>query len=153
MTSPPVLLHPAPSRTATAPQVRVVAPDAVPAGATVIGVLVVDGAPVPAVPLPRVLAIPDRVAVDADSRQAVADGAVLPLTRREFDLLHRLSEAPGRVFPRERLLREVWGYDSDAYVSGRTVDVHVTRLRSKLGTHAHRLQTVRGVGYRWTQGR
>jgi DNA-binding response OmpR family regulator len=69
------------------------------------------------------------------------------LTFREFELLRFLASEPGRVFTREELLREVWGYDF--YGGTRTVDVHVRRLRAKLGpADEHLIETVRGVGYR-----
>src|SRR5690242_13813701 len=81
-----------------------------------------------------------------DRRVAVLDGAELDLTRLEFALLAFLAEHPDRVFSRPRLLSLVWGYDS---ISGaRTVDVHVRRLRAKLGGRAELIGTVRGVGYK-----
>jgi len=68
------------------------------------------------------------------------------LTFKEFELLRHLNENPGRVFSREQLLSEVWGYD---YFGGtRTVDVHIRRLRAKLGEHESLIDTVRNVGYR-----
>ena len=75
-------------------------------------------------------------------------GRVLDLTYKEFELLKYLAQHPGRVFTRSQLLQEVWGYD---YFGGtRTVDVHVRRLRAKLGTeHEHHIGTVRNVGYRF----
>jgi DNA-binding response OmpR family regulator len=73
---------------------------------------------------------------------------VLDLTFKEFELLKYLAQHPGRVFTRDQLLQEVWGYD---YFGGtRTVDVHVRRLRAKLGTDNEALiGTVRNVGYRF----
>ena len=79
------------------------------------------------------------------SRQVVLDGELLPLTRLEFDLLLFLSENPRRVFTRAQLLTGVWGYD---HTGERTVDVHVRRLRVKLGGHHPLITTVYGVGYR-----
>lgn len=74
-------------------------------------------------------------------------GRPLDLTFKEFELLRFLAERPGRVFTRPSLLREVWGYDF--YGGTRTVDVHVRRLRAKLGPeHESLVETVRGVGYR-----
>lgn len=70
----------------------------------------------------------------------------LKLTLREFDLLEYLMRKPGVVFTRESLLQSVWGWDFDG--GSRTVDVHVQTLRQKLGDHADRIETVRGVGYR-----
>jgi DNA-binding response OmpR family regulator len=73
---------------------------------------------------------------------------VLDLTFKEFELLKFLAQHPGRVFTRAQLLQEVWGYD---YFGGtRTVDVHVRRLRAKLGPeHEALIGTVRNVGYRF----
>jgi two-component system OmpR family response regulator len=79
------------------------------------------------------------------SRQVVVDGEVLPLTRLEFDLLLFLAENPRRVFTRAQLLTGVWGYD---HTGERTVDVHVRRLRVKLGNGLPLITTVYGVGYR-----
>ena len=75
-------------------------------------------------------------------------GRSLDLTYKEFELLKYLAQHPGRVFTRAQLLQEVWGYD---YFGGtRTVDVHVRRLRAKLGTeHEALIGTVRNVGYRF----
>src|SRR5690606_5610405 len=75
-------------------------------------------------------------------------GRHLDLTYKEFELLKYLAQHPGRVFTRSQLLQEVWGYD---YFGGtRTVDVHVRRLRAKLGAdHEVLIGTVRNVGYRF----
>ena len=78
-------------------------------------------------------------------RIAVRDEEIL-LTSTEFKLLTTLAERPGRVQSRERLLRDVWGYSSDA--DTRTVDTHITRLRSKLGDAGEMIITVRGFGYK-----
>jgi two-component system OmpR family response regulator len=79
------------------------------------------------------------------SRQVVVDGEVLPLTRLEFDLLLFLADNPRRVFTRAQLLTGVWGYE---HTGERTVDVHVRRLRVKLGHAVSLITTVYGVGYR-----
>ena len=85
--------------------------------------------------------------VDEDSYQVRLRGQPLDLTFKEFELLRFLASRPGRVSTRPALLREVWGYDF--YGGTRTVDVHVRRLRAKLGPeHEHLIETVRGVGYR-----
>ncbi|QCU77434.1 response regulator transcription factor [Citricoccus sp. SGAir0253] len=88
------------------------------------------------------------VSVDAASYTAKVHGVPLNLTFKEFELLKHLVQHPGRVFTREQLLHEVWGYD---YFGGtRTVDVHVRRLRAKLGPDQEQLiGTVRNVGYRF----
>jgi two-component system OmpR family response regulator len=81
----------------------------------------------------------------AASRQVVLAGEALPLTRLEFDLLQFLAENPRRVFTRAQLLTGVWGYE---HAGERTVDVHVRRLRVKLGGRLPLITTVYGVGYR-----
>jgi DNA-binding response OmpR family regulator len=84
--------------------------------------------------------------IDEVSYTAKINGRTLDLTFKEFELLRHLNENPGRVFSREQLLSEVWGYD---YFGGtRTVDVHVRRLRAKLGENESLIGTVRNVGYR-----
>lgn len=84
--------------------------------------------------------------IDVDSFSAKINGRTLDLTFKEFELLRYLVDNPGRVFSREQLLSEVWGYD---YFGGtRTVDVHIRRLRSKLGELESLIGTVRNVGYR-----
>ncbi len=88
------------------------------------------------------------VEIDEASYAARLDGRSLDLTFKEFELLKYLAQHPGRVFSRQQLLQEVWGYD---YFGGtRTVDVHVRRLRAKLGPeHEALIGTVRNVGYRF----
>jgi DNA-binding response OmpR family regulator len=88
-----------------------------------------------------------RLALSTDTYQVTVDARPLDLTYKEFELLRFLASRPGRVFTRAALLREVWGYDF--YGGTRTVDVHIRRLRAKLGPeHEHLIETVRGVGYR-----
>ncbi len=85
--------------------------------------------------------------IDSESREADVEGRSLSLTPREFELLAFFARHPGRVLSREELLRKVWGYD---YVGEtRTVDVHVRRLRAKLGAHDRLIETVTGVGYKF----
>jgi phosphate regulon transcriptional regulator PhoB len=72
----------------------------------------------------------------------------LALTPKEFDLLQALMESVGRVLSREQLLNRVWGYAHAEEIESRTVDVHVRRLRAKLGPDGRRIATVTGVGYR-----
>jgi DNA-binding response OmpR family regulator len=87
------------------------------------------------------------IALDVETYRVTANGRPLDLTFKEFELLRFLASSPGRVFTRPALLREVWGYDF--YGGTRTVDVHVRRLRAKLGPeHEHLIETVRSVGYR-----
>jgi DNA-binding response OmpR family regulator len=88
--------------------------------------------------------------VDRDRHEARIDGRLIPLTTVEFRLLVALLQADGRVLSRDQLLDAVYGQD-EAEVLDRTVDVHVGRLRDKLGDDAERpryVATVRGVGYR-----
>ncbi len=88
--------------------------------------------------------------LNLETYQAAVAGRVLDLTYMEYELLRFLAARPGKVFTRETLLNRVWGYEY--YGGARTVDVHVRRLRAKLGEeHAHLIQTVRSVGYRFGQ--
>ncbi|WP_157157072.1 response regulator transcription factor [Diaminobutyricimonas sp. LJ205] len=88
------------------------------------------------------------VVIDEANYSAKVKGRALDLTFKEFELLRFLASHPSRVFTREQLLSEVWGYD---YFGGtRTVDVHVRRLRAKLGDLESVIGTVRNVGYRFT---
>ncbi len=86
--------------------------------------------------------------IDAESFEVTVDGRQLALTFKEFELLRFLAAHPGRVHTREALLNQVWGYE---YFGGlRTVDVHVRRIRAKLGQrHENCIQTVHGVGYKF----
>jgi DNA-binding response OmpR family regulator len=87
------------------------------------------------------------VVIDEASYSARVHGRPLDLTFKEFELLRFFAMHPSRVFTREQLLSEVWGYD---YFGGtRTVDVHVRRLRAKLGDLESLIGTVRNVGYRF----
>ncbi|GAA3061861.1 MULTISPECIES: response regulator transcription factor [Actinomycetes] len=87
------------------------------------------------------------ITIDETTYMATIDGRLLNLTYKEFELLKHLALHPGQVFTRDRLLHDVWGYD---YFGGtRTVDVHIRRLRAKLGPdHESLIGTVRNVGYR-----
>jgi DNA-binding response OmpR family regulator len=88
------------------------------------------------------------VTIDEATYTARVKGRVLDLTFKEFELLKYLAQHPGLVFSRAQLLQEVWGYDY--YGGTRTVDVHVRRLRAKLGSdHETLIGTVRNVGYRF----
>ena len=88
--------------------------------------------------------------IDEPAREATFRGQALTLTPREFDLLSFFARHPGRVLSRDELLRKVWGYD---YLGEtRTVDVHVRRLRQKLGDEHHTIETVLGAGYKWVGG-
>jgi DNA-binding response OmpR family regulator len=92
------------------------------------------------------------LALNLETYQAVVAGRSLDLTFMEYELLRFLAAHPGKVFTREVLLSRVWGYE---YFGGaRTVDVHIRRLRAKLGEeNAHLIETVRSVGYRFGKAR
>ena len=93
-----------------------------------------------------------ELVLNLETYQAAISGNALDLTYMEYELLKFLASNPGKVFTRETLLSRVWGYDY--YGGARTVDVHVRRLRSKLGEeHAAYIHTVRSVGYRFGQSR
>lgn len=90
--------------------------------------------------------------LNLETYQAAIEGRPLDMTYMEYELLKFLASHPGNVFTRETLLSRVWGYEY--YGGARTVDVHVRRLRAKLGEgHASLIQTVRSVGYRFGQSR
>lgn len=85
--------------------------------------------------------------IDAERHEVKAAGKLIDLTAKEFQLLHYLAENKGRVFSRDRLLDSVWGID--VAIETRTVDVHMRRLREKLGKAGKHLLTLRGVGYKF----
>ena len=92
------------------------------------------------------------LALNLETYQASIGGKPLDMTYMEYELLKFLAQNPGKVFTREILLSRVWGYEY--YGGARTVDVHIRRLRAKLGEeHANLIQTVRSVGYRFGQSR
>jgi len=94
----------------------------------------------------------NSLVLNLETYQATIDGTPLDLTYMEYELLKFLAQSPGKVFTRETLLSRVWGYEY--YGGARTVDVHVRRLRAKLGEeHASVIETVRSVGYRFGQSR
>lgn len=87
-----------------------------------------------------------HIVIDRERFEVRVNQERLDLTFKEFELLAYLAARPRRVCTRSALLREVWGYDF--FGGTRTVDVHIRRLRAKLGTEAHVIETVRNVGYR-----
>src|SRR4030095_7396155 len=97
---------------------------------------------------PRVLSV-GSVALDPARHVVTVGGQPVGLTPKEFDLLHALLEAAGRVLSREYLLNHVWGYARADEIESRTVDVHVRRLRAKLGSEGSRIATIKSVGYRF----
>jgi phosphate regulon transcriptional regulator PhoB len=92
------------------------------------------------------------LAIDPGARTVAVDGAAVTLTPKEYDLLWALADARGRVLSREFLLDRVWGYRAASEIESRTVDVHVRRLRVKLGPEGRRIATVKSVGYRLDPG-
>ncbi|HEX4822569.1 MAG TPA: response regulator transcription factor [Acidimicrobiales bacterium] len=93
-----------------------------------------------------------ELVLNLETYQAACAAKPLDLTYMEYELLKFLASHPGKVFTRETLLSRVWGYEY--YGGARTVDVHIRRLRAKLGEeHANLIQTVRSVGYRFGQSR
>jgi two-component system phosphate regulon response regulator PhoB len=101
-------------------------------------------------------ATPDRVLengairLDVARHRCMVNGAEAALTAKEFELLRELMSRPGRVVTRETLLERVWG--SNVNVTPRTIDTHLKRLREKLGPAGESVETVRGVGYRFSEG-
>ena len=87
--------------------------------------------------------------IDIDSHEVYVDGDLVNLTALEFKLLIQLVDRRGRVQSREQLLADVWGYSAE--VTTRTVDTHIKRLREKLGTMGKYVQTIRGVGYKFSR--
>ncbi len=90
------------------------------------------------------------ITVDPERHHVSIGGKAIRLTAVEFKLLSMLMQRPGRVHARNRLLSDVWGYESE--IDTRTVDTHVRRLRDKLGKASHLVETVRGFGYRLKEG-
>ena len=88
------------------------------------------------------------IALDPGTYTVAVGGAPVTLTPKEFDLLRALLDAHGRVLSREFLLDRVWGYARAGEIESRTVDVHVRRLRAKLGDEGRRILTIKNVGYR-----
>jgi DNA-binding response OmpR family regulator len=109
------------------------------------GTVTVEAAALPVDPEPDPVPSGPEVRLLTGSRQVLLEGEAVPLTRLEFDLLLYLAERPRRVFSRAQLLAGVWGYER---AGERTVDVHVRRLRLKLGAGVPAVTTVYGVGYR-----
>jgi two-component system phosphate regulon response regulator PhoB len=86
--------------------------------------------------------------IDVPRHRVTINGAAVALTATEFKLLELLARRRGRVQTRERLLQDVWGYENP--IDSRTVDTHMRRLREKIGETARYLETIRGVGYRFS---
>jgi len=90
----------------------------------------------------------EHLAIDFDQQAAILDNERMTLTRKEYDLLALLVQHAGEIIPREALLMRVWGYGAE--IRTRTLDVHVRRLRKKLGGFADQyIETIFGIGYRF----
>lgn len=90
----------------------------------------------------------EHLSVDFDQKSAALDTERISLTRKEYDLLALLVRHAGEIIPREALLMQIWGYGAD--IRTRTLDVHVRRLRKKLGGYADQyIETIFGIGYRF----
>jgi DNA-binding response OmpR family regulator len=90
----------------------------------------------------------DHLSIDFDQQFAALDSERMILTRKEYDLLSLLVQHAGEIIPREALLMQVWGYGAE--IRTRTLDVHVRRLRKKLGGYAEQyIETIFGIGYRF----
>jgi len=89
--------------------------------------------------------------IDTERYKVTVQGSVVDLTYKEYELLRFLASNPGKPFTREALLNQVWGYDY--YGGSRTVDVHVRRIRAKIERHEPFIETVRNVGYRFTDAK
>lgn len=96
---------------------------------------------------PAILKVGNLI-IDRNKYRITIDGNEKILPRKEFELLFYLASSPGAVHSREELLREVWG--SDVFVVDRTIDVHIRKIREKLENYAGLIETLKGVGYRFT---
>jgi DNA-binding response OmpR family regulator len=105
--------------------------------------------PIPAVNHPHILPYRDEhLSLDFEQQAAALDAERMTLTRKEYDLLSLLVQHAGEIIPREALLMQVWGYGAE--IRTRTLDVHVRRLRKKLGGYADQyIETIFGIGYRF----
>ncbi len=100
-----------------------------------------------AVPIENEKIVSDGVKIDRSSYKVFVNDKETFFPRKEFELLFFLAAHPGRIYKREVLLDEVWGRDT--FVVERTVDVHIFKVREKLGDYGKRIETVKGVGYRY----
>ena len=86
-----------------------------------------------------------KLVIDKEKYQVIFNGNVLDLPRKEFELISLLSSKPGKVFPRDEIMDRIWG--NDVVVGGRTIDVHIRKLREKIGDKS--FKTIKGVGYKF----
>lgn len=87
--------------------------------------------------------------INKDKYEVKLNGENIILPKKEFAILYYLASKPGKVFPRDRILNDVWG--EDIFVIERTIDVHVRKIREKLGEYANLIETIKGVGYRFKE--
>ncbi|MCB9206212.1 MAG: response regulator transcription factor [Ignavibacteriales bacterium] len=87
--------------------------------------------------------------INKDKFEVKVNGNNIILPKKEFAILYYLAKKPGKVFPRDRILNDVWG--EDIYVIERTIDVHIRKIREKLGEEANLIETIKGVGYRFRE--
>ena len=85
--------------------------------------------------------------INLEKYQVFRDGNVVEMPRKEFELLHLLASKPGKVFSRDSIMDRVWG--SEVVVGGRTIDVHIRKIREKIGDE--RIKTIKGVGYKFEE--
>ncbi len=85
--------------------------------------------------------------IDREQYLVQLEGEKLVLPKKEFEIIFHLASNPGKVYPREVILNEIWG--NDVFVVERTIDVHVRKIREKLGKHSDLIETIKGVGYRF----
>lgn len=88
-----------------------------------------------------------KLVIDTEKYQVIYDGKVLDLPRKEFELISLLSSKPGKVFPREEIMNRIWG--NEVVVGGRTIDVHIRKIREKIGDKT--IKTIKGVGYKFDE--
>lgn len=88
-----------------------------------------------------------QLVIDREKYSVMLKGKHIVLPKKEFEILAYLASNPGKVFHRDKILNDVWG--SDVYVVERTIDVHVRKIREKLGSYADMIETIKGVGYRF----
>jgi two-component system alkaline phosphatase synthesis response regulator PhoP len=88
-----------------------------------------------------------KLVIDTEKYQVIFDGNVLDLPRKEFELISLLSSKPGKVFSREEIMDRIWG--NDVVVGGRTIDVHIRKIREKIGDKS--IKTIKGVGYKFDE--
>lgn len=90
--------------------------------------------------------------IDLERYTVSVRGQPVKLSSKEFEFIRCLLQAQGKVLSRDQLLEKVWGYDRSMDIDTRTVDQHIARLREKLGSEAHRVLTIKNVGYRFDRG-